>query len=124
LNLSITFTVKFSGKDNIELLERCDKIVQRERGNQPKFSRNKLIIDAVKEYEIRHGNGNNSFQLDKFGITWTKAQSTGKCGFTECSKPSIGTGLFTPKNQTMGLCSFHLKVAKSNPKVWSNLKCP
>jgi len=124
MNLSITFTVKFSGKENIELLERCDKIIQREKGNQPNFSRNKLIVDAVKEYEIRHGQGNSSFQLDKFGVTWTKAQAVGKCGFAGCTQHSVGTGLFTAKNQTYGLCSHHLKVARENPKAWSDLKCP
>ena len=108
-----------SGEESREIISKCQVILDRE-----KWSFNMLVKEALKEYEVRHGLGNNSFQLDKYGITWTKAQSMDKCGFRDCSKLAVGSGLFIPKNQIFGLCPEHFKVASGNSKVWSNLKYP
>lgn len=112
-----TRNLYLTGEENKKLLDRCDKILQRE-----KWSFNRLVQEALKEYEVRHGAGNNSFQLDTFGITWTKVQSVDKCCFKNCGKLAVGVGLFVPKNQTFGLCGEHFKAAQSNRKIWSNLK--
>ena len=116
---SYSRTIYLSGEENKKLLERCDKILEREQ-----WSFNRLIQEALKEYEVRHGLGNNSFQLDTFGITWTKALSVNKCGFKNCRKFAVGVGVYNPKNQTFGLCNEHFKIAKNNSKIWSNLKLP
>jgi len=100
------------------LLERCQKIMDRE-----KWSFNKFAEEAFKEYELRHGAGNSSFQLDKFGITWTKAQSIDKCCFRGCGKLAVGVGLYVPKKQTFGLCAVHFGLVKQSSS-WADLKCP
>ncbi len=113
-----TRQIYLSGEENLNLIERCQKIIEREKG----WSFNTLVAEALKEYEGRHGEGNNSFQLDKFGITWTKAKSMDKCVFKNCGLLAVGSGLFVPQNQTVGLCGQHFRLAQSNPKLWSNLK--
>lgn len=107
------------GEGTYNLIEQGEAICARE-----KISFNQLLRDALSEYVVRHGAGNNSFQLDKFGVTWTKAQSVDKCGFVNCESLAVGVGLFTPKNQTLGLCQKHYYVALSNSKVWKDLKMP
>ncbi len=114
-----TRTLRLSGDDLDQELSTADFIMKREG-----WSFDIYIKNAMKEYNLRHGPGNNSFQLDKFGVTWSKAVSVSKCGFKNCGEPAIGIGLFTPKNQTFGLCAMHFKAAKSNPGVWTNLKFP
>jgi hypothetical protein len=114
-----TRQIYLSGQDSLNLINRCDKILEREN-----WSFNKLVEEALKEYEVRHGFGNNSFQLDTFGITWTKAKAVSKCGFKSCDKLAIGVGLFVPKKQTVGLCKEHFLLAQGNPKIWADLKYP
>jgi hypothetical protein len=106
-----------SSEGTLELIEKCEKIMTRE-----KWSFNRLVEEALKEYEQRHGAGNNSFQLDQFGITWTSAKSVSHCCFRNCEKLAEGTGLFVPRKQTLGLCSEHGDIVKSQPLVWRDLK--
>lgn len=105
------------------LISKCEVIMKREN-----WSFNDLVFEALTEYEVRHGVGNNSFQLDKFGITWTKAVSMNKCVFKGCDKPAIASALCVPKKQTVGVCALHLNhvrdSAKSNPHLWSDVKFP
>lgn len=115
-----TYGLYLSGEGTNSLITQCHKIMERER--EGKLSFNQLVRDALSEYVVRHGPGNNSFTLDKFGITWTKAQSVNKCGFNNCDKQTVGVGLFVPKNQTFGLCRDHFYAAQNNPKIWSGLK--
>jgi len=108
-----------SGEGTLDLITKCEKIAARE-----KWSFNKLIEEALKEYEQRHGAGNQSFQLDKYGITWTTAKSVSHCCFSRCKKLAVGTGLFVPKKQTLGLCREHGKAVQNQPTVWRDLKFP
>ncbi len=117
MKLSYSRQLYFSGQESLDLLARCEKILEREKN----WSFNKLVEEALKEYEVRHGNGNNSFQLDKFGITWTTAQSTSKCGFNGCGNLAVGVGLYKPKKQTLGLCRKHFMLVSDNP-LWSAVK--
>jgi len=114
-----TRTVRLSGEDLDQLLSEVDFIMKREG-----WSFDVYLKNTMKEYNLRHGSGNNSFQLDTFGVTWTKAVSVSKCGFKNCGKPAIGVGLYVPKKQTLGLCAGHFASAKANPHVWADLKFP
>jgi hypothetical protein len=101
-----TTTLRLSGEDLEQELSMAEFIMKRENWTFPVYVKN-----AMKEYNQRHGAGNNSFQLDKFGVTWTKAQSVNKCGFARHPKGisdlAVMTALYKPKNQVMGVCSFH-----------------
>lgn len=114
-----TRTLRLSGDDLEQILNIANFIMKREG-----WSFDIYIKNAMKEYNVRHGQGNNSFQLDTFGFTWTKAVSMNKCGFKNCDKAAVGVGLFKPKNQTFGLCAEHFTSAKENPHIWTNLKFP
>ncbi|MFA5365391.1 MAG: hypothetical protein WC325_09460 [Candidatus Bathyarchaeia archaeon] len=114
-----TRTLRLSGDDLDQLLGEADFIMKREN-----WSFDVYIKNAIKEYNLRHGQGNNSFQLDTFGVTWTKAVAVDKCGFKNCGKTAIGVGLFIPRKQTFGLCAEHFVSAKANPHVWADLKFP
>ena len=62
-----------SGQGNVDLMGEAEKIMVREQ-----WSFNKFIEESVKEFVRRHKEGNVSFQLDKFGVSWTKAVSIDK----------------------------------------------
>jgi hypothetical protein len=66
--------------------------------------------------------GNCSFQLDKFGVTWTKAKSVNRCGFAGCTALAVGVGVYKPRNQVMGLCRLHFGAAQSNSGLWTDLR--
>ena len=106
-----------TGEGTTELITKCKSIMQREQ-----WSFNQLVKEALKEYEVRHGLGNNSFTLDKFGITWTKAQLVDKCIYKNCEKLATATAVYIPAKQTVGLCDAHSSLAKANPKVFSDLR--
>jgi hypothetical protein len=114
-----TRTLRLSGEDLDQELGIADFIMKREG-----WSFDIYIKNAMKEYNLRHGQGNNSFQLDTFGVTWTKAKSVSKCCFKNCGKNAIGVGLYVPKKQTLGLCAEHFLLAKGNSKIWADLKYP
>ena len=48
----------------------------------------------------------------------------GKCGFKSCGRLAVGSGLYVPQNQTLGLCMDHIQVAHGNNKILRDLKCP
>lgn len=100
-----------------QILAEAEAIMKREN-----WSFDQLTAEALLEYNVRHGAGNNSFQLDTFGVTWTRAQSVNKCGFAKCTEIAVGVGLYKPKNQTLGLCRGHFQAAKANPRLWMELK--
>ena len=112
-------TLRLTGANTYSLMEQLEAICKREG-----WTLNFGIRKAIEEYVMRHGLGNNSFQLDKYGVTWTKAQSVNKCGYAKCEGLAVGVGVFLPKHQTFGLCKFHFDEAKRNRKVWADLKCP
>jgi hypothetical protein len=114
-------TLRLSGEGTYSLMEQLEEIVKREKANM-NMTLNLAIRKAIEEYVVRHGAGNNSFQLDKFGVTWTKAVSVNKCGFANCGELAVAVGLYVPKNQTFGMCRTHFKTAAANPKVWRDLK--
>ena len=70
MKLVFTRQIYFSDEDTIKVIEEGMKIAKRER-----WSFNRLIGESLKEFVERHKEGNVSFQLDKFGVTWTKALS-------------------------------------------------
>jgi hypothetical protein len=118
-----TRTLRLSGEDLDQELGTADFIMKREG-----WSFDVYIKNAMKEYNQRHGTGNNSFQLDKFGITWTKAQSVSKCGFARHPKGvsdlAVMTALYKPKNQVMGVCSFHRASVEADVRcgyVWAEV---
>lgn len=112
-------TFRAKGEGTYRLIEQLEQICKREG-----WSLNVGIRKAIEEYVVRHGAGNNSFQLDKFGVTWTKAQSVGKCGFVNCKEVAVGVGLYKPQNQTLGLCRKHFFAAQANSYLWADLKMP
>ena len=105
------------GDGTYSLIEQAEAICKRES-----ISFNQILRKALEEYVVRHGAGNNSFQLDKFGITWTKAQSVDKCGFKGCDCLAVGVALFVPHKQTYGLCKTHLAQAQLNSKMWADVR--
>jgi hypothetical protein len=106
------------GEGTYTLITQSEEIAKRES-----ISLNQLIRQAVEEYVQRHGAGNNSFQLDKFGITWTKAVSVTKCGFKDCGKTAVGTALYLRTKQTIGLCSVHFTLCQSQGKdLYTDMK--
>lgn len=112
-------TFRTRGEGTYHLLEQLEQICKRE-----KWSLNIAIRKAIEEYVIRHGVGNCSFQLDKFGVTWTQAKSVSKCGFAGCTENAVGVGLYKPKNQTLGLCRKHFFAAQAQGHIWEDLKLP
>ena len=120
-------TLRLSGDDIEEILSIADSIMKREGWTFPVYVKN-----TMKEYNLRHGPGNNSFQLDKFGVTWTKAVSVGKCGFAQHPKGvsdlAVGVALYKPKHQVMGVCGFHVAAVEENircgGRLWADLKFP
>lgn len=112
-------TFRTKGEGTYSLIEQLEQICARE-----KWKLNLGIRKAIEEYVVRHGAGNNSFQLDTFGVTWTKAVSTSKCCFKDCGKLAVGVGFFVPKNQTVGLCGLHFRTVSEQPSgMWRDLKC-
>lgn len=63
----------WSGEEAIALVQEAEKIMIRER-----WSFNKILEEALKEFVRRHKRGNVSFRLDEFGVTWTKAVSVNR----------------------------------------------
>lgn len=125
-----TRSIYLSGEGVNNLISQCESIIKREKlsHEKKKWSFNDLVLDALNEYVIRHGVGNNSYTLDTFGIKWTKAIPVSHCGFKNCEKLAIGTALYVPRKQTMGLCASHLNhvrdSAKANPDLWQDIKFP
>lgn len=70
MKLVFTRQIYFSDEDIIKVIEEGLKIAKRE-----KWSFNRLVSESLKEFVERHKEGNVSFQLDKFGVTWNKAIS-------------------------------------------------
>jgi len=66
------------------------------------WSFNKLMFEALTEYVKRHKEGNVSFQLDKYGITWTKARAVDKCA--DCGSPDVVAIGITEK-EALPLCN-------------------
>jgi hypothetical protein len=77
-----TRQIYWSGDNPLELVIKAEEIMEREQ-----WSFNRIMLEALGEYVHRHEEGNVSFQLDKFGITWTKAESVDQkekhCRFCE-----------------------------------------
>jgi hypothetical protein len=105
------------GDRTYTLITQGEEIAKREG-----ISLNQLIRQAVEEYVQRHGAGNNSFQLDKFGVTWTKAVSVTKCCFKDCNKTAIGIGQRVDTKQTVGFCSFHFVNCQSQKHLYTDMK--
>jgi|GEM_PF-3154441 len=106
-----------TGEGTYDLIDQAEAICMRE---QKSF--NILMRDALTEFVQRHGQGNNSFQLDQFGITWTKAVSVTKCGFKDCGKIAQGIGKRLDTNQTMGFCSFHFTGCQAQKHLYTDMK--
>ncbi|MCL1977414.1 MAG: hypothetical protein FWG55_04835 [Candidatus Bathyarchaeota archaeon] len=68
------------------------------------------------------GTDNNSFQLDKFSVTWTKAVSVTKCCFKDCGKTAIGIGQRVDTKQTVDFCSFHFVNCQSQKHLYTDMK--
>ena len=104
-----TFTrqLYWSGKEALKLVPEIEKIMKREQ-----WSFNKFLLEASKEYEKRHREGNVSFQLDKFGVTWTKAESVNKkfCGVHGCNGQATGFGLYLKTGERYALCKAHYRL--------------
>jgi hypothetical protein len=105
------------GEGTYALITQGEEIAKREG-----ISLNQLIRQAVEEYVQCHGAGNNSFQLDKFGITWTKAVSVTKCCFKDCGKVAVGIGQRVDTKQTVGFCGFHFTGCQSQKHLYINMK--
>ncbi|MGD6850777.1 MAG: hypothetical protein ACQCN6_01805 [Candidatus Bathyarchaeia archaeon] len=116
-------TIRLKHEKLKQLLAEAEAIMKREGWGFDEYLANSML-----EYNLRHGAGNNSFPLDKFGVTWTKAESTGKCCFTGCRELSVGVALYVPKNQTVGVCKGHGEVVRqsinSGSRLWADLKLP
>jgi len=120
-----TRTLRLSGEDLDQLLSEAKFIMKREC-----CSFDVYVKKALKEYNVRHGPGNNSFQLDKFGVTWTKAVSMNKCGFARHPKGvsdlAVAVALYKPKSQVLGVCGFHVAAVEEDlrcgGKLWADLK--
>jgi len=118
-------TFRTKGEGTYSLIEQLEQICKREG-----WSLNLGIRKALEEYVVRHGAGNCSFQLDKFGVTWTKAQSVGKCGFAQHPKGvsdlAVGVALYKPKHQVLGVCGFHVAAVEENircgGRLWADLR--
>jgi hypothetical protein len=98
---------RIRGEGTYTLITQGEEIAKREG-----ISLNQLIRQAVEEYVQRHGAGNNSFQLDKFGITWTKAVSVSKCCFKDCKGVAVGIGLRRDICQTVAFCAKHFVLVQ------------
>jgi hypothetical protein len=120
-----TRTVRLSGEDLDQLLSETGFIMKREG-----WSFDVYLKNTMKEYNLRHGPGNNSFQLDKFGVTWTKAVSMNKCGFARHPKGvsdlAVGVAMYKPQSQVLGVCGFHVAAVEEDircgGKLWADLK--
>ena len=118
-------TLRLSGDDIEEILSMADFIMKRENWTFPVYVKN-----TMKEYNLRHGPGNNSFQLDKYGVTWTKAVSMNKCGFARHPKGvsdlAVGVAMYKPQCQVLGVCGFHVAAVEEDVrcggKLWADLK--
>lgn len=116
----------WSGEDAIKLVQEAEKIMTRER-----WSFNRILQEALIEYVKRHKEGNVSFQLDTFGVTWTKAKSVnadlksltlGSCGFKGCQKEAVVRAVFLQTGKEYNLCRFHLQETKSTQWQRKNWK--
>jgi hypothetical protein len=91
-----TRQVYWSGQEAIDLVNEAEKIQKRE-----KWSFNQITRIALSEFVRRHKEGNTSFQLDTFGVTWNKAEKAGQrkpCHVTGC--PNLGIHKMShPKRQ-------------------------
>lgn len=79
------------------LIEDAENIMRREN-----WSFNKLMFEALAAYVKKHKEGNVSFQLDQFGITWQKARSVDKCA--DCGSPDVVVIGITEK-EALPLCN-------------------
>ena len=117
MKLVFTRQIYFSDEDTIKTIEEGMKIAKRE-----KWSFNKLIGESLKEFVERHREGNVSFQLDKFGVTWNKAISVKKkeaqARKCHCGQPAVYE--FTmPDGSRLLTCSKH--EVKERAKCWRSL---
>lgn len=114
-------TIRLKHEKLKQLLAEAEAIMTREG-----WSFDEYLANAILDYNVRHGAGNNSFQLDKFGVTWTKAESVAKCGFKGCRELAVGVALYLPRKQTLGVCRAHGEVVRQQinvgSKMWANLK--
>jgi len=105
------------GEGTYDLITKGEEIAKREG-----ISLNQLIRQAFEEYVQRHSAGNNNFQLDKFGVTWTKAIPVTKCAFKGCGKTAIGIGQRVDNKQTIGFCSFHFMSCQTQKHIYTDMK--
>jgi hypothetical protein len=94
--------IYFTGPGTYDLIEQAETICKREN-----ISFNQLDRQALEEYVQRHGKGNHSFQLDKYGVTWTKAIPVTKCCFKNCKTPATALGFRRDIKQTVAFCTKH-----------------
>ena len=110
-------TLHFTGEGTYKLIEDAEAIAKREN-----ISLNILIRNALTEFVQRHGKGNNTFPLDKYGVTWTKAVTVTKCAFKDCKKTAVGIGCRVDNNQILGFCSFHFTLCQGQKHLYKDMK--
>lgn len=108
-----------TSEEDIQLAEDFRRLC-----NQDGLKAHDLMLEAFGlVFRVHHWPPGNP-QLTLQTCLEKKTVSSGKCGFKDCDRLSVGVGLFVPKNQIFGLCGGHFRVAQGNLKVWRDLKYP
>lgn len=84
-----------------------------------KWSFNRLMFEALSEYVNRHKEGNVSFPLDKFGLTWTEARSVNHCAVHGC-KGKVEV-IATQGKEVLALCRDDFNRKKPQLSGWREI---
>jgi hypothetical protein len=112
----------YSSEEFTPTLTQMREILKRESvGKSKEKSLSEWIREQITEYVKLHEPGNPQQRVDHDWSTGKPYKALGICGFRDCGKNGVASGVFLPNGKKFLLCSVHLIVAKGDKRTWKIL---